>query len=154
MARYGAGEKAIDWYEILEVCRTLGKNGASFTAADLDKKCSFPENKDMKSTQVASGWLSKFATWGYIERSGTLSRQGLAGRPAMTYKMTKDGLACSVQPGKLTRLLRFIRLLQSKRGTPDEGRIYRSLFDLADRIERNLPYDERLEREADPRTDQ
>lgn len=124
------------WFGILEACRSLGKGGRSFTSADLVG--SIPAAGDLSTkAQIASGWLGKFAKWGYLERGEPIKNEGHAGRPMSTYTLTKLGLTCTERPGRLTRLLKHIRALKDARGTKQETALYGELFDLAQEVEEN-----------------
>jgi hypothetical protein len=124
------------WFEILEACRKLAKNG-TFTSADLVAAVRFTSSGKSTPAQIASGWLGKFAKWGYLERGEPMPRQGEVGRPMTPYKMTELGETCTERPGRLTRLLKHIRAIEKARGTKDEGPLYAELFTLADEIEDN-----------------
>lgn len=146
MAKRGAPGNVEGWFGILEVCRKLGKNGGIFTAADLDRVCRFKGTEDTRSSQIASGWLGKFARWGYVERGEPdKSRIGAAGgRPQTTYTLTDDGEKCEERPGRLTRLIRAVRAHQGACAGQQLDRIYASLQELArvcDEVERNDPGD-------------
>lgn len=125
------------WYRILDLCRGLGKKGDTFTFSNLQQAANFAKTGKSEGFEIASGWCSKLAKWGYLDRAGKDEKAQGMGRKPMRYLVSKTGWECTERFGTETRLLRMIRRLQAARGTPQEGRLYETLFILADRIERN-----------------
>jgi hypothetical protein len=126
------------WFKILDICRGLGKKGDTFIFSDLQKEANFADTGESKGFEIASGWCSKLAKWGYLDRAGKDEKAQGKGRKPMRYMVSKNGWECEERLGTETRLLRMIQRLKAARGTPQEGRWYENLFILADRIERNV----------------
>lgn len=105
-----------NWFEILEVARTLSKKGP-FGAADLGRAAGLQDTmpseivkgpnagkmgKGSTAQQIAAGWLSKFQKWGYVIVTGKVDTG--APRPAFVYQVTPAGMTCEIRPGLKTRL--------------------------------------------------
>jgi predicted ArsR family transcriptional regulator len=120
-----------DWYQILEVVRSLsGKSGKSFTAHDLTQAADLPQ------VQIASHWLYKFRKWGYVEVVGTAAGSGI--RPLNVFEITDKGRECKARAGReaqLRRLAEAVRAFQKARRTPREESAYQVLIKLCDEVE-------------------
>lgn len=128
------------WFEVLEVCRRIGKDQRPITSVDLLHAARFKGTEDTKASQIASGWLGKFARWGYLERAGTQPRAGEPGPPLTIYVVSKAGWEAYERPGKLTILVRAIRLHQKACAGQNVENVYASLSSLVqwcDLIESN-----------------
>lgn len=121
---------SLKWFQILEKARELSPNGSErFNAEALSNKCGFEKTKPSviergprkgkmgegsTPKQIASGWLSKFVKWGYVQVVGTTTSDGP--RPANVYTVTQAGHACEVRPGLKERLQEAEDHLQQAEG--------------------------------------
>jgi len=80
----------MDWFEILKGARSLCKNPEdSFTAFDLNNQIGFPADSKKSSHRLASAWVCKLVTWGYVVRVGTKPNPGH--KPVTLYTVTEKG---------------------------------------------------------------
>ena len=60
------------WVFVLEAARRASHNGErEFSSFDLVPEARLKATKRSEAVQIASGWLSKLARWGYVRRAGT-----------------------------------------------------------------------------------
>lgn len=82
------------WKAVLcAVCR-IAKAGQPITAKALAKEADIGSSERCKAPAIASAWLSKFARWGYVRRSGLDGGAIGRGRRMTVYTVTDWGKKC------------------------------------------------------------
>lgn len=140
----------MDWFDVLEVCRSLGRAGTKFKPAELQAIANFPDTftrsgkKQSSGLQKASSWCAKLVKMKMLEQAGVDEEKAGPGRKGFFYRVSDAGRDLKTKPlSKLDRLLRAVNALRAVRGKPEEGRLYAQLFDVAAEVERELPLSKR-----------
>lgn len=144
--------KSATWFEILEILRVLSENGKrQFTSSSLVEAAGLKDTPkrvfssgprkgetSLGSTavQIASGWLSKFRRWGYVEIVDTKPSSGP--KPSNIYALTQKGLSCELRSSRqeqlstlktqLETLLESTVAYRDLRGKPAEGQAWKDLL--------------------------
>jgi len=140
----------MDWFDVLEVCRSLGRAGTKFKPVDLQTVANFPDTftrggtKKSSGLQKASSWCAKLVKMKMLEQAGVDEEKAGPGRKGYFYRVSDAGRDLKTKPlSKLDRLLRAVNALRAARGKPEEGRLYAHLFEVAAEVERELPLSSR-----------
>jgi len=72
------------WHDILQVVRGLASRKGQFTSRDLASAAKM-------RLAVASGWLGKFARWGYVKRVGAVAMEEGSQRWLRLFELTRYG---------------------------------------------------------------
>lgn len=147
--------RSTNWFEILETLRVMSQNGKSrFTSSDLVEAVGFKNtpkrtftsgprkgetSQGSTAVQIASGWLSKFLKWGYVEVVDTKPSGGP--KPSNIYAVTRKGLTCELRSSRqeqltsmrnqLESLVESVNVYRDLRGTPAEGQAWKDLLKVA-----------------------
>lgn len=131
------------WFEILKSARILSAK-APFASSDLAReaglKDTFPSvitrgdragqmGKGSTAEKIASGWLSKFKKWGYVE----VVEKVQMGNPKATYawRVTKEGMDCELKDGirkRFDKLLEASKALRELRGKKSEHEAWKDFL--------------------------
>lgn len=140
----------MDWFEILEMCRSLGPEGTRFKHDELQAQADFPDTFDRRGAkkssglQKASSWCAKLTKMKLLEQAGQDDQKTGPGRKGYYYKVSEAGWKDKEKPlSRLDRLLQAINNLKAAHGRPEEGKLYAKLFEVAAQVEREMPLDKK-----------
>lgn len=140
----------MDWFDVLELCKGLGKGGAHFKPAQLQEvaqfETSYRKNGKVKVTglQRASSWCAQLVKMKMLEQAGVDDTRLGPGRPGYFYRVTEAAQKLHKKPlSKLDRILLAINRLKAAQGRPEEGKLYAQLFEISAEVERELPLSRR-----------
>lgn len=151
---------SMDWFQVLEVCRTFDRK-LPFRAFDLQQKAEFKSTVEIvevrgvkkksgsSGLQRASSWCAKLVQMGLLEDIGKVpplvdpdsgeEYYEHSGRVPHLYSVTTQGWKLEEKPlSRLDRLLAAVHQLQAAAGKPTEVKLYRELFAVAQEIEEEL----------------
>lgn len=150
----------MDWYDVLEACRTFDRD-RPFRASELQRKADFESTEKIvevrgeertfgsSGEQRASSWCTKLVQMGLLEDMGKVPpiydpvtkkyKYESSGRVPHLYSVTERGWKLKARPmSRLDRLLAAVGELKSATGTSEERKLYQELLAVAQEIEKEL----------------
>lgn len=127
-----------DWFGILESVRSLSRTRDPFTAEDLAREAGIRSTGNATINQIASAWLGKFCSWGYVERVSSGYGKSVP-PPPTTYTLTNEGRSCTKwekNSSKLARLVAAVRAYQATRGGRGADAAFAMLIKVLDDVEK------------------